>query len=64
MTACPHWPSTWSAANVDVILAGGDPAAHVAKNATATIPIVFSVPGDPLAAGLVVSFTRPGGKAA
>jgi putative tryptophan/tyrosine transport system substrate-binding protein len=48
------------ARNVEVIFAsGGSP--QVAKNATATIPIVFVAAGDLVAAGLVASFSRPGG---
>src|SRR5262245_46595223 len=46
---------------VDLIFAASAPAAQAAKEATATIPIVFSTLNDPVRAGLVASFAFPGG---
>ena len=45
----------------DVILAGGTSTVAPLLQATRTVPIVFAGTADPVGAGLVASFARPGG---
>jgi putative ABC transport system substrate-binding protein len=49
------------ALKVDVIVASGTPAAQAAKQATRTLPIVFTAVAAPIGSGLVTSLARPGG---
>jgi putative tryptophan/tyrosine transport system substrate-binding protein len=47
---------------VNVLVAGGgEPSPRAAKAATSTIPILFVIGSDPVKAGLVESYRRPGG---
>jgi putative ABC transport system substrate-binding protein len=46
---------------VDVIVTYGTPPTIAAKKATAVIPIISAVMGDPVGVGLVASLARPGG---
>jgi putative ABC transport system substrate-binding protein len=48
-------------ARVDVIFTSGEAATLAARAATQTIPIVFTLVGDPVAAGFVDSHAKPGG---
>jgi putative ABC transport system substrate-binding protein len=47
--------------NVDVIVSGGASTTRLAREATATIPIVMSQDPDPVGSGFVASLARPGG---
>ena len=46
---------------VDLIVAPGTAAAQAARKATASIPIVIVLAGNPVGDGLITSFARPGG---
>src|SRR4029077_5296721 len=46
---------------VDVLVGSSSRAARPAKNASATIPIVVALVGDPIGSGLMASLARPGG---
>ncbi len=45
----------------DILLGNGTPAAVALKQATTTIPIVFSVVNDPVAQGIISNMAHPGG---
>jgi putative tryptophan/tyrosine transport system substrate-binding protein len=45
----------------DVIIANGTPSVAALKQATTTIPIVFTVVNDPVAQGFIASMAHPGG---
>src|SRR5690242_8457900 len=45
----------------DVLVAHASPSAEALERATGTIPIIFAAVSDPVASGLVVSLSDPGG---
>jgi putative tryptophan/tyrosine transport system substrate-binding protein len=56
----PELAAELTRSNVDVIVTHGTPGALAAKQATATVPIVIAIIGDPVAAGVAGSMARPG----
>ena len=46
---------------VEVLVVSGSETSAAAKAGTATLPVVFAAAGDPVFAGLVKSYARPGG---
>ena len=57
----PEYAAELAAENVDVIFAPSTNAVQAARQATTSIPIVFSVVSDPVGSGFVISLGRPGG---
>src|SRR5438046_4614396 len=48
-------------AGVDLIFTSQEAATHAAKGATESVPIVFTLVGDPMGAGIVSNLGQPGG---
>ena len=48
-------------AGVDLLFTSQEVATHAAKDATEKVPIVFTLVGDPVGAGIVGSLAQPGG---
>jgi putative ABC transport system substrate-binding protein len=61
LTRLPAMAAELVGLQMDLILTQGTPATLAAKQATTSIPIVFSPLSDPVGVGLVVSLARPGG---
>ncbi len=61
-SGCGQWPNELVRRRVTVIVAtGGNSAVDAAKAATASIPVLFVTPDDPLKLGYVTSMARPAG---
>ena len=61
MEMLPQLAAELVARQPELIFAVSPPTSRAAKQATSTIPIVFAAVVDPVAAGLVATFARPGG---
>jgi putative ABC transport system substrate-binding protein len=61
LDAMPAAAAALVQAGVDLIFTSQEAATLVAKDATKTLPIVFTLVGDPVAAGIVAKLSEPGG---
>jgi len=61
LDAMPAAAAALVQAGVDLIFTSQEAATQVAKDATKTVPIVFTLVGDPVAAGIVAKLAQPGG---
>ncbi len=61
LNAIPAAAEALVKAGVDLIFTSQEAATHAAKDATESVPIVFTLVGDPLGAGIVGNLARPGG---
>jgi putative ABC transport system substrate-binding protein len=61
LAAMPAAAQALVKAGVDLIFTSQEAATQAARDATTSVPIVFTLVGDPVGAGLVSSFAQPGG---
>jgi len=61
LTAMPAAAAALVSAGVDLIFTSQEAATHAARDATRTVPIVFTLVGDPQGAGIVSTLVAPGG---
>jgi putative ABC transport system substrate-binding protein len=61
LAAMPAAAEALVKAGVDLILTSQEAATQAAKDATKSVPIVFTLVGDPVGAGIVGKLTQPGG---
>src|SRR5262249_50580055 len=57
----PRLAASLVQSNPNALITTCIPSTRAAKQATRTIPVVMSVDGDPVSAGLIASYARPGG---
>ena len=60
MSRLPELATELARSGVHVIVTSTNPATLAAKQATTTIPIVMTVGGEPVAAGLIATLAKPG----
>ena len=61
LNAIPGAAEALVKAGVDLIFTSQEAATQAAKDATESVPIVFTLVGDPVGAGIVAKLTQPGG---